>query len=43
VHLGIAYDVAEGSFPFHHTEKPFFFETKAKALPFSLIKKKVPS
>jgi hypothetical protein len=23
VHLGIAYDVAEASFPFHRTKKPF--------------------
>jgi hypothetical protein len=23
VHLGIAYDVAEGSFPFNRTKKPF--------------------
>jgi hypothetical protein len=23
VHLGIAYDIAEESFPFYHTEKPF--------------------
>jgi hypothetical protein len=25
VHLGIAYDVAEGSFPFHHTKTIFYF------------------
>jgi hypothetical protein len=32
VHLGIAYDVAEGSFPFHHTEKLFsiFLDAKNK-------------
>jgi hypothetical protein len=31
MHLGIAYDVAEGSFPFNHTQKPFsIFNAKNK-------------
>jgi hypothetical protein len=30
VHLGIAYDVAEGSFPFYQTEKTIFHFLDAK-------------